>query len=194
VDTLVKEVALNADPQVVGEHIEKSRQWRASAPRRLALPVRCPPLGQVARYHWEFDVRRSGQGDRQPRKSCWPPLFKNPPEMTRNDCINKRQKFSTRLAARLLLEILIDTALQFWGLSVGVFGFHSGIVILALEAALYTKALLFLDVGAAYAISSLSLISVTFMSQCLLRERVTKTRWIGVCLIFIGVGLVVGRT
>jgi drug/metabolite transporter (DMT)-like permease len=80
----------------------------------------------------------------------------------------------------LLLEILIDTALQFWGLSVGVFGFHSGIVILALEAALYTKALLFLDVGAAYAISSLSLILVTFMSQCLLRERVTKTRWIGV--------------
>jgi drug/metabolite transporter (DMT)-like permease len=69
-----------------------------------------------------------------------------------------------------------------------------GIVILALEAALYTKALLFLDVGAAYAISSLSLISVTFMSQCLLRERVTKIRWIGVCLIFIGVGLVVART
>src|ERR1700730_17395015 len=69
-----------------------------------------------------------------------------------------------------------------------------GIVILALEAALYTKALLFLDVGAAYSISSLSLISVTFMSQCLLRERVTRTRWIGVCLIFIGVGLVVART
>jgi undecaprenyl phosphate-alpha-L-ara4N flippase subunit ArnE len=46
----------------------------------------------------------------------------------------------------------------------------------ALEAALYTKALLFLDVGAAYAISSLNLISVTFMSQCLLREKVTKTR------------------
>jgi undecaprenyl phosphate-alpha-L-ara4N flippase subunit ArnE len=46
----------------------------------------------------------------------------------------------------------------------------------ALEAELYTKALLFLDVGAAYAISSLNLISVTFMSQCLLREKVTKTR------------------
>lgn len=35
-----------------------------------------------------------------------------------------------------------------------------GVLILALEAALYTKALLFLDVGAAYAVSSLSLISV----------------------------------
>jgi drug/metabolite transporter (DMT)-like permease len=69
-----------------------------------------------------------------------------------------------------------------------------GIVILVLEAALYTKALLFLDVGAAYAISSLNLISVTLMSRCLLREKVTRMRWIGVCLIFIGVGLVVART
>jgi drug/metabolite transporter (DMT)-like permease len=51
-----------------------------------------------------------------------------------------------------------------------------GVVILVLETALYTKALLFLDVGTAYAISSLNLISVTFMSQCLLREKVTKTR------------------
>jgi|ERR1700736_2641860 drug/metabolite transporter (DMT)-like permease len=69
-----------------------------------------------------------------------------------------------------------------------------GIVILALEAVIYTKALLFLDVGAAYAISSLNLISITLMSRCLLREKVTRMRWIGVCLIFIGVGLVVART
>jgi undecaprenyl phosphate-alpha-L-ara4N flippase subunit ArnE len=68
-----------------------------------------------------------------------------------------------------------------------------GIVILVLEAVIYTKALLFLDVGAAYAISSLNLISVTLMSRCLLRERVTRMRWIGVCLIFIGVALVVAR-
>jgi len=53
--------------------------------------------------------------------------------------------------------------------------------------------LLFLDVGAAYAISSLNLISITFMSRCLLREKVTRMRWIGVCLIFIGVGLVAAR-
>ena len=67
-------------------------------------------------------------------------------------------------------------------------------MILALEAALYTKALLFLDVGVAYAISSLNLISITLMSRCLLREKVTRKRWIGVCLIIIGVGLVVART
>jgi hypothetical protein len=49
-------------------------------------------------------------------------------------------------------------------------------VILALEAAQYPKALLFLDVGAVYPISSLNLISVTFLSQYLLREKVKKTR------------------
>jgi undecaprenyl phosphate-alpha-L-ara4N flippase subunit ArnE len=69
-----------------------------------------------------------------------------------------------------------------------------GSVILVLEAVIYTKALLFLNVGAAYVISSLNLISVTLMSRCLLREKVTRMRWVGVCLIFIGVGLVVART
>ena len=69
-----------------------------------------------------------------------------------------------------------------------------GVVILIVESLIYTNALLLLDVGAAYAISSLSLISITLMSQCLLREKVTRMRWIGVCLIFIGVSLVVART
>ena len=69
-----------------------------------------------------------------------------------------------------------------------------GSVIMVLQAAIYTKALLFLDVGAAYAISSLNLISTTLMSRCLLGENVTRIRWVGVCLIFIGVGLVVART
>jgi drug/metabolite transporter (DMT)-like permease len=69
-----------------------------------------------------------------------------------------------------------------------------GVVILVVESLIYTNALLLLDVGEAYAISSLSLISITLMSQCLLREKVTRMRWIGVCLIFIGVGLVVART
>ena len=69
-----------------------------------------------------------------------------------------------------------------------------GCMIMALEAAIYTKALLFLNVGAAYAISSLNLISTTLMSRCLLGEKVTRMRWVGVCLIFIGVSLVVART
>ena len=69
-----------------------------------------------------------------------------------------------------------------------------GVAILLIEKVIYSQALLFLDVGAAYAIGSLNLISVTFMSRCLLREKVTRMRWIGVCLIFIGVGLVAART
>ena len=70
----------------------------------------------------------------------------------------------------------------------------SGVVILLIETMIYSQALLFLDVGAAYAISSLNLISVTFMSRYLLREKVTGMRWLGVCLIFIGAGLVAVRT
>jgi drug/metabolite transporter (DMT)-like permease len=69
-----------------------------------------------------------------------------------------------------------------------------GVVILFVETVIYTKALTFLDVGAAYTISSLNLISVTLMSRCLLREKVTRTRWIGIFLITAGVGLVVSRT
>ena len=69
-----------------------------------------------------------------------------------------------------------------------------GVVILLIEKVIYSEVLLLLDVGAAYAIGSLNLISVTFMSRCLLREKVTRMRWIGVCLIFIGVGLVAART
>jgi len=69
-----------------------------------------------------------------------------------------------------------------------------GVVILVIEKLIYSQALLFLDVGAAYAISSLNLISVTFMSRYLLREKVTRMRWLGVCLIFIGAGLVAVRT
>ena len=69
-----------------------------------------------------------------------------------------------------------------------------GVAILLIEKVIYSQALLFLDVGAAYAIGSLNLISVTFISRCLLREKVTRMRWIGVCLIFVGVGLVAART
>ena len=68
-----------------------------------------------------------------------------------------------------------------------------GVVIQLLQSVIYTQALRFLDVGAAYAISSLNLISITFMSRYLLREKVTRMRWIGVFFIFIGVGLVAAR-
>ena len=65
-----------------------------------------------------------------------------------------------------------------------------GVAFLGLEALAYTEALLFLDVSAAYAMTSVNLIAVSVLSQWILRERILKTRWIGVCLIFAGAALV----
>ncbi|MGO9543559.1 MAG: EamA family transporter [Rhodomicrobium sp.] len=69
-----------------------------------------------------------------------------------------------------------------------------GVAVLALEALVYTEALKFLNVGVAFTIMSLNLIAVTLLSQWILREHVTRTRWIGVALIFIGAALVMART
>jgi undecaprenyl phosphate-alpha-L-ara4N flippase subunit ArnE len=68
-----------------------------------------------------------------------------------------------------------------------------GVIFLAFEALLYTQALKFLDVSVAFTISSLNLIAVMLLSQRLLREQVTRTRWIGVALIFTGAVLVMAR-
>jgi drug/metabolite transporter (DMT)-like permease len=68
-----------------------------------------------------------------------------------------------------------------------------GVGLLSLEAVAYTKALIYLDVSIAYTISSLNLIAVALCSQWLLREKVTRIRWLGICLIFAGVGLVMAR-
>jgi undecaprenyl phosphate-alpha-L-ara4N flippase subunit ArnE len=69
----------------------------------------------------------------------------------------------------------------------------TGIIALSIEALLYTEALKLLDVGVAFPLMSLNLISVTLLSQWVLRERVTRTRWVGVCLIFAGAGLVMAH-
>src|ERR1700732_4217697 len=90
---------------------------------------------------------------------------------------------------RAVCAALLRSNLLSWYLWISL-----GVVILLIEKMIYSEALLFLDVGAAYTIGSLNLIAVTFMSRCLLREKVTRKRWIGVCLIFIGVSLVAART
>ena len=69
-----------------------------------------------------------------------------------------------------------------------------GVIVLSLEALLYTEALKFLDVSVAFTICSLNLIAITVLSRWLLREHVSRTRWIGVGLIFVGVALVMART
>jgi drug/metabolite transporter (DMT)-like permease len=45
----------------------------------------------------------------------------------------------------------------------------------------------------AFTILSLNLIAITVLSHWILREQVTRTRWIGVGLIFVGVALVMAR-
>lgn len=70
----------------------------------------------------------------------------------------------------------------------------AGIVVLALQALVYTEALKLLDVSVAFTILSLNLIAITVLSHWVLREQVTRTRWIGVGLIFIGVALVMARS
>ena len=61
-DTFVKEVGLNADPQVVGEHIERNPD---NGEPRLRAGWLCLSvvLGQVRRYHWEFDDPTKATGN-----------------------------------------------------------------------------------------------------------------------------------
>jgi drug/metabolite transporter (DMT)-like permease len=69
-----------------------------------------------------------------------------------------------------------------------------GVAILAVESLIYTEALKLLNVSVAFTISSLNLIAVALLSQWILQEHVTRTRWIGVALIFAGAALVMART
>lgn len=62
-----------------------------------------------------------------------------------------------------------------------------------IQALVYTKVLSLLDVSIAYPMGSLSFIAVTILSQWLLQEKVTRMRWVGVCFILFGVGLVVAH-
>lgn len=75
-----------------------------------------------------------------------------------------------------------------------LFWISAGVTVLAVEALVYTEALKLLNVSRAFTILSLNLIAITLLSQWILRERVTRTRWIGVCLIFVGAALVMARS
>ena len=68
-----------------------------------------------------------------------------------------------------------------------------GIALFVVEIAIYTGALRLLDVSTAFPIGSLSFVTATLLSQWLLGETVTRMRWIGVCLILVGTGLIVAH-
>lgn len=69
----------------------------------------------------------------------------------------------------------------------------AGVALFLASAVAYTGALRFLNVSVAYAIESLGFVSVTLLSNWLLREHVTLVRWLGVALIFAGTGMVVAQ-
>lgn len=68
-----------------------------------------------------------------------------------------------------------------------------GVLLLFLEALLYTGALQFLDISTAYPIGSLSFVAVTILSRIVLGEDIAPMRWFGVFLIIVGACLVVAR-
>jgi len=66
----------------------------------------------------------------------------------------------------------------------------AGVLCFATEAVVWSFVLRLLEVSVAYPMSSLSFVAVTFLSWLLLREQVSKERWIGVFLIICGTALV----
>ena len=65
----------------------------------------------------------------------------------------------------------------------------AGITLFVFQALIYTGALRFVEVSTAFPIGSIGFVFVAVLSQRMLNEPVTRTRWIGVGLIVLGVSL-----
>jgi drug/metabolite transporter (DMT)-like permease len=65
-----------------------------------------------------------------------------------------------------------------------------GVCVFAVQIAVYTAALHYLAVGAAFAIASLSFVFVALLSKLVLREQVTPVKWLGIALIMAGTSLI----
>ena len=65
----------------------------------------------------------------------------------------------------------------------------AGAALFVLQALIYTGALQFVEVSTAFPIGSIGLVVVAILSWKYLRERLTRTRWIGIGLIIVGVTL-----
>lgn len=65
-----------------------------------------------------------------------------------------------------------------------------GVSVFIVQMSIYTAALKFLDVGKAFALASLSFVSVALLSKWLLREAVTPIKWLGIALIVLGTSLI----
>lgn len=65
-----------------------------------------------------------------------------------------------------------------------------GISVFVVQMAVYTAALRFLAVGAAFAIASLAFAFVALLSKWFLGEQVTPIKWLGIALITLGTSLI----
>ena len=66
----------------------------------------------------------------------------------------------------------------------------AAIGLFVIRALVYSSALRFLNVSVAFAIDTVSLVTITLLSMWVLQERVTPIRWVGIGLIVIGASLV----
>jgi multidrug transporter EmrE-like cation transporter len=66
----------------------------------------------------------------------------------------------------------------------------AAIGLFVIRALVYSSALRFLNVSVAFAIDTVSLVTITLASMWLLRESVTPIRWVGIGLIVLGASLV----
>ena len=71
-----------------------------------------------------------------------------------------------------------------------VFWVLLGVSVFVVQMTVYTAALRFLAVGAAFSIATLSFVYVALLSKWLLREQVTPIKWLGIGLIVAGSGLI----
>jgi multidrug transporter EmrE-like cation transporter len=69
----------------------------------------------------------------------------------------------------------------------------AGVVLFILQALIYTGALRFIEVSTAFPMGSIGFVVIAVLSQRLLREPVTRTRWTGIALIIVGVSLLAAR-
>ena len=122
--------------------------------------------------------------------------------------MNERKKFSTRLAAGLLLAILFDTALQLVWKSAVLALPHDGSTSFSVRAIFRNPLLVFViflmgcqflnwlmilskaDLSYAQPVTSLSYVSVFFLSVLYLKEATDVFRITGVILVLLGVWLI----
>lgn len=87
-------------------------------------------------------------------------------------------------------EILLKKSRLVLGLKRQVRWVLAGVLVFVVQMGVYTAALKFLNLGPAFAITTLSFVVVALLSRRLLGEAVTPIRWLGIALIVGGTVLI----